>query len=121
MRLGVASGVQIRAFRGLDSPYRSGLATLGAKAALVPLGSRYGDCVSPRAMAMRGLADEMNAIGDMKAAGFIDSPTKRDKSSFGAKATASALGQPTPRALMTAAPGGGSAGSADITVFCARA
>ena len=103
MRLGVASGVQIRAFRGLD---------------LVPLGSRYGDCVSPRAMAMRGLADEMNAIGDMKAAGFIDSPTEKD---LRAAATASALGQPTPRALMTAAPGGGSAGSADITVFCARA
>ena len=69
-------------------------------------------------MAMRGLADEMNAIGDMKAAGFIDSHIEKD---LRAAATTSALGQPTPRALMTAAPGGGSAGSADITVFCARA
>ena len=68
----------------------------------VPLGRRYGDCVSPRAMAMRGLADEMNAIGDMKAAGFIDSPTEKD---LRAAATASALGQPTPRALMATAPG----------------
>ena len=29
-------------------------------------------------MAMRGLADEMDAIGDMKAAGFIDSPARVD-------------------------------------------
>ena len=63
---------------------------------------------------MRALADEMNAIGGMKASGVINSPTEKD---LRAAATASALGQPTPRALLTAAPGGGSAGSADITVF----
>ena len=46
--------------------------------------------------------------------GAIDSPTEKN---LRAAATATALSEPTPRALMATAPGGGSAGSADITVF----
>ena len=69
-------------------------------------------------MAMAKLADEMTAISGMKAAGAIniDSPTAAEKN-LRAAATATALSEPTPRALMATAPGGGSACSADITGF----
>ena len=64
-------------------------------------------------MAMAKLADEMSAISGMKAVGA----TGRTEKNLRAAATATALSEPTPRALMATAPGGGSAGSADITVF----
>ena len=55
-------------------------------------------------MAMAKLADEMTAISGMKAAGAIniDSPTEKN---MRAAATATALSEPTPRALMATAPG----------------
>ena len=53
-------------------------------------------------MAMAKLADEISAISGMKAVGAIDSPTEKN---LRAAATATALSEPTPRALMATAPG----------------
>ena len=93
--------------------YRTDGVTLSARGPLI--WRVFGDYLANlRVMAMKTLASELGEIDGMKDAGQIDSPTARE---LRAVATATALGRPTPRVLITPASGASAGGSADLDVF----